>query len=149
MHIEPAINIEQHPLRPFLPEGAQVLMLGSFPPPREKWSMNFFYPNYINDMWRIFGLVFKNDRDYFVDAAAKTFRLDLLRPFLEETGIALYDTACAVRRLQGNASDKFLEIVTPTDLDALLSQLPPMPCHSDYGRKGHRNAPRALQRPTA
>ena len=105
MHIEPAIKIEQHPLRPFLPEGAQVLMLGSFPPPREKWSMNFFYPNYINDMWRIFGLVFKNDRDYFVDAAAKTFRLDLLRPFLEETGIALYDTACAVRRLQGNASD--------------------------------------------
>ena len=124
MHIEPAINIEQHPLRPFLPEGAQVLMLGSFPPPREKWSMDFFYPNYINDMWRIFGLVFKNDRDYFVDTAAKTFRLDLLRPFLEEKGIALYDTACAVRRLQGNASDKFLEIVTPTDLDALLSQLP-------------------------
>ena len=79
MHIEPAINIEQHPLRPFLPEGAQVLMLGSFPPPRKKWSMNFFYPNYINDMWRIFGLVFKNDRDYFVDAAAKTFRLDLLQ----------------------------------------------------------------------
>ena len=29
-----------------------------------------------------------------------------------------------MRRLQGNASDKFLEIVTPTDLDALLSQLP-------------------------
>ena len=75
-------------------------------------------------MWCIFGLVFKNDRDYFVDTAAKTFRLDLLRPFLEETGIALYDTACAVRRLQGNAADKFLEIVTPTDLDALLSQLP-------------------------
>ena len=120
MQHEPAIKIEQHPLRPFLPEGAQVLMLGSFPPPREKWSMNFFYPNYINDMWRIFGLVFKNDRDYFVDAAAKTFRLDLLRPFLEEKGIALYDTACAVRRLQGNASDKFLEVVTPTDLDALL-----------------------------
>ena len=50
MQQEPALNIEQHPLRPFLPEGAQVLMLGSFPPPRSKWSMDFFYPNYINDM---------------------------------------------------------------------------------------------------
>ena len=116
--------VETHPFEPFLPANARLLMLGTFPPAPKRWCMDWYYPNYTNDMWRIFGLVFKNDRDYFVDAAGKTFRLDLLRPFLEETGIALYDTACAVRRLQGNASDKFLEIVTPTDLDALLSQLP-------------------------
>lgn len=39
------IPIEYHPLEPFLPDGAQVLMLGSFPPKRERWSMEFFYPN--------------------------------------------------------------------------------------------------------
>ncbi|MBR5149863.1 MAG: uracil-DNA glycosylase family protein, partial [Bacteroidaceae bacterium] len=38
--------------------------------------------------------------------------------------IALYDTACEVRRLKDNASDKFLEVVTPTDLSALLRQMP-------------------------
>ena len=118
------IPVEQHPLEPFLPQHARLLMLGSFPPPRSKWVMEFFYPNLQNDMWRIFGLVFKQERDYFVDVEHKTYRLPLLRDFLMQRGIALYDTASAVRRLQGNASDKFLEIVTPTDLDALLSQLP-------------------------
>ena len=118
------IPVEQHPLEPFLPQHARLLMLGSFPPPRSKWVMDFFYPNLQNDMWRIFGLVFKQERDYFVDVEHKTYRLPLLRDFLMQRGIALYDTASAVRRLQGNASDKYLEIVTPTDLSALLSRLP-------------------------
>ena len=118
------IPVEQHPLEPFLPQQARLLMLGSFPPPRSKWVMDFFYPNLQNDMWRIFGLVFKQERDYFVDVEHKTYRLPLLRDFLMQRGIALYDTASAVRRLQGNASDKYLEIVTPTDLSALLSRLP-------------------------
>ena len=38
--------------------------------------------------------------------------------------MALYDTACEVRRLKDNASDKFLEVVTPTDLPALLARIP-------------------------
>ena len=33
---------EQHPLEPFLPAGARLLMLGSFPPQRKRWSMDFF-----------------------------------------------------------------------------------------------------------
>ena len=35
------IEIETHPLQPFLPENARLLMLGSFPPPRNKWKMDF------------------------------------------------------------------------------------------------------------
>ena len=42
------MNTEKHPLEPFLPENAKILMLGSFPPKRERWSMDFFYPNWIN-----------------------------------------------------------------------------------------------------
>ena len=38
--------------------------------------------------------------------------------------MALFDTATAVRRLQDNASDKFLEVVEPTDITALLQQIP-------------------------
>jgi hypothetical protein len=30
------MTIEQHPLEPFVPEGATTLFLGSFPPPRER-----------------------------------------------------------------------------------------------------------------
>ena len=58
---------EQHPLGFFLPENTKLLMLGSFPPPRARWSMNFYYPNIQNDMWRILGLIFYNDKEYFLE----------------------------------------------------------------------------------
>ena len=118
------MNIEQHPLQPFLPENARLLMLGSFPPPRKRWSMEFYYPNWNNDMWRITGLIFFGDKDYFADNRQKRFDRERLVSFLRQKGIALFDTATAVRRLQDNASDKYLEVVQPTDVPALLRRLP-------------------------
>ena len=50
--------VEWHPFEPFLPKNAKVLMLGSFPPQAKRWSMKFYYPSFINDMWRILGLIF-------------------------------------------------------------------------------------------
>lgn len=116
--------LEKHPLKPFLPTNARVLMLGSFPPQRKRWSMDFFYPNFQNDMWRIMGLLFFADKDVFVDKKEKRFRQTEIIQFAEETGIAMYDTAEEVRRLKDNASDNFLEIVRPTDIGSLLAQLP-------------------------
>lgn len=63
--------IEEHPLQPFLPETGRVLFLGSFPPPRERWSMEFFYPNWINDFWRIMGILFYGDEQWFVMTGEK------------------------------------------------------------------------------
>jgi len=78
-------------------------------------------------MWEIFGLVFFGDSLRLVDAEHKTFRMEDIKSLLEERGIAIYDTACAVRRLSGNASDKDLEVVEKTDIPALLAQIPQ--CH--------------------
>lgn len=116
--------MENHPLRPFLPPNAHILMLGSFPPPLKRWSMNFFYPNMQNDMWRIFGLIFFGEKEHFVDAENRRFNQPLIEDFLKDKGIALYDTASAVNRLQNNASDKFLEVVEQTNVGELLRQLP-------------------------
>ena len=115
---------EEHPLEPFLPSNATLLMLGSFPPPKKRWSMDFFYPNLQNDMWRIFGLLFFEDKEHFLLPGKRAFNKEYLIEFLTEKGIALYDTATSVRRLQDNASDKFLEVVEPTDIRLLLKQLP-------------------------
>ena len=119
-----ADGIERHPFEPFLPENARVLFLGSFPPQPKRWSMEFYYPNFINDFWRIIGLVFFGDKDRFVDVKAKKFRLPDIVSFCGEKGIAMFDTATAVRRLKDNASDKFLEVVEPTDIPALLQKVP-------------------------
>ena len=118
------MEIERHPLEPFLPANARLLMLGSFPPPRRRWAMDFFYPNFTNQMWQIFGLVFFNDADRLINKDTHTFKQADIQALLIERGIAIYDTACAVRRLSGNASDKDLEIVEKTDIPLLLSQLP-------------------------
>lgn len=117
-------DIERHPLRPFLPPQARLLMLGSFPPLRQRWCMDFFYPNRTNMMWEIFGIVFFDDAQRLVDTENRTFRKADIQQLLQERGIAIFDTASAVRRLQGNASDKFLEVVEKTDIPALLSHIP-------------------------
>lgn len=118
------MEIENHPLEPFLPENSKLLMLGSFPPQKKRWSMDFYYPNLNNDMWRIFGILFFEDKDYFLNATRKAFCRERIIDFLNEKGIALFDTATSIRRLQDNASDKFLEVVQPTNIAELLRQLP-------------------------
>lgn len=115
---------EVHPLEPFMPENARVLLLGSFPPPHERWSMEFFYPNFQNDMWRIMGLLFYGDKEHFVVPGQRRFDYDRVVDFCSREGIALYDAAYMVKRLRGNASDNFLKIIEPTDIRSLLSRMP-------------------------
>ena len=116
--------IETHPFEPFLPANARLLMLGTFPPSEKRWSMRFYYPNFQNDMWRIFGWLFFADKHHFEIPGEKRFRLEDLKSFLRERGIALYDTAYRIRRTKGTASDKDLQIVQPANLDGMLRQLP-------------------------
>ena len=133
-------EIERHPLRPFLPTNAELLMLGSFPPPKERWCMEFFYPNPQNDMWRIMGQIFFGDKTFFegqrdilkvprdqvqsTKAGRKVFNREEIASFCETKGIAIFDMAQTVIRLQGNAADEHLEIVEQTDIAALLQQIP-------------------------
>jgi G:T/U-mismatch repair DNA glycosylase len=120
--------IEKHPFEPFLPEGARILFLGSFPPQEHRWCMSFYYPNWINDFWRIMGLIHFGDKNHFCVPGQKRFDEAAIRTFCEDFGLAFYDTACEVRRLKDNASDAFLEVVTPTDIPALLARIPK--CHT-------------------
>ena len=118
------MEIETHPFEPWLPVNAKLLMLGTFPPAPKRWAMEWYYPNFTNDMWRIFGLIFFGDKLHFVDEANKTYRLNELKQFLKKKGVALFDTALRIRRTTGTASDKDLEIVQPADLDGMLRSLP-------------------------
>ncbi len=86
--------------------------------------MEFFYPNFMNDMWRIVGLVFLGDANRFVRPDRKAFDEAAVRTFCSRTGLALGDTATEVRRLKDNASDKFLEVVRPLDLAAVMASMP-------------------------
>jgi len=116
--------MESHPLGFFIPQDARLLMLGSFPPPHNRWSMEFFYPNFQNDMWRILGHVFFADRNHFVVQGEKRFNYQLVVDFVTQKGIALGDTAQKVVRLKNNASDAFLQIEQTIDLNDVLQRMP-------------------------
>ncbi len=118
------MTIETHPLEPFLPEDARILFLGSFPPPKAKWSMEFFYPNWINDFWRIIGLIYFGTKTAFETQGLRKFDKEKIVKFCVEKGFAFYDSAVKVCRLKDNASDNFLEILEPTDIPALLRKIP-------------------------
>ena len=118
------MNSELHPLEPFLPANARILMLGSFPPKRIRWSMDFFYPNLQNDMWRIVGYLAAGDKSHFLMPGGRKFDKERIEAFCRERGIALYDTAVEVIRLKDNASDNFLQVVREVDLAALLARIP-------------------------
>ena len=118
------MNSELHPLEQFLPANARILMLGSFPPKRIRWSMDFFYPNLQNDMWRIVGYLAAGDKSHFLMPGGRKFDKERIEAFCRERGIALYDTAVEVIRLKDNASDNFLQVVREVDLAALLARIP-------------------------
>ena len=101
-NIERSTNeMEWHPLIPFLPENARVLFLGSFPPQRKRWCIDFYYPNFINDHWRIEGQVFFGDRNHFVDVEKKRFKLEEIVAFCLSKGIAFFDTSIPLRPSDG------------------------------------------------
>lgn len=116
--------VETHPLEPFLPDDSKILVCGTFPPQRKRWSMDFYYPNFINDFWRIMGIIYFDDRNALVDVTRKTFRLERIKELLSRAGIAMSDTGKEIVRTRDNASDKYLEILRPIDLRNTLEQLP-------------------------
>lgn len=117
-------EIETHPWEPFIPENAKVLIMGTFPPQQKRWSMDFYYPNRTNDFWRIIGLLFEGRPDALYLPDNKNFDELAIKHLLTEKHIAMNDTGRRVRRLKGNASDKFLEIIEPVNLQDLLARMP-------------------------
>lgn len=95
-------------MKPFLPGSSRILLLGSFPLPVNRWSMDFYYPNFQNDMWRIMGLIF--------------FNKDRITTFCEEKGIALYDTVAVTGQ---KAGETLLEVIRENGFAGKLS-LPAM-----------------------
>lgn len=118
------METEIHPIAPFLPENARMLMSGSFPPPRSRWCMDFYYPNRQNDMWRIWAYIATGNKDAFMLPDGKTFDKEKIMAYCRRIGLALTDTGEEVIREKGNASDAHLKVVKARDFSKLLERIP-------------------------
>ena len=43
--------------------------------------MDFFYPNKINDFWRVMGVIFMNDKNAFWDSGQQRFDIQAIKAF--------------------------------------------------------------------
>lgn len=116
--------IEEHPFSPLLPANATVMMMGTFPPKAEKRCMDFYYPNFQNDMWRIYGEIFFSNPLHFQVKDEKRFDSVKISQFVQQKGIALCPTVTKAIREHDNASDKFLKVVQAVNLSTVLPQVP-------------------------
>ena len=117
-------EIELRPFPPFLPPNTTVLMMGSFPPAAEKRAMEFHYPNFQNDMWRVYGLVFFGDAMHFQRVGEKAFDAKKIKAFLAERGIGSCPGVRRAIRTHGNASDAYLKVVETVELPEILEKIP-------------------------
>lgn len=126
---------EIHPFPPFIFDDTRLLIMGTFPPPRARWSMEFYYPNRINDFWYMMGLIFYGNRQALLVEGKKEFDLPKIKALLREKCIGMNDTGYKVHRIKGNASDKFLDIIEPIPLLDLLKRYPSITSLCTTGQK--------------
>lgn len=75
---------ELHPWAPFIDKNTEILIMGTFPPPRARWSMDFYYPNRSNDFWRIMGLIFLGDQSSLLIPGTKDFDVEKIKKLMSE-----------------------------------------------------------------
>ena len=73
--------------------------------------MEFFYPNWLNDFWRIMGLLLLGEPTALEKKGTKQFDRERIIRLATEHGLAFFDTAQQVCRTRDNASDQYLEIL--------------------------------------
>jgi hypoxanthine-DNA glycosylase len=100
-----------HPLEPFVPEGARLLVLGTFPSPKSR-DRGLYYGNPQNRFWRVV-------------AALSGFELDRIEPapcyaLAGKIGLALWDVVASCE-IEG-AADATIANVVPNDVAGLLGR---------------------------
>ena len=118
------MEIEKHPFPPFIPDEPRALVMGTFPPQPKRWAMDFYYPNRNNDFWKVCGIIFYSNPLRLYNPDTKQYDLPEIQAMLRRYHIAMSDTGVEAVRLAGNASDKFLDIRKPIDIDHFLNTYP-------------------------
>lgn len=111
---------ETHPWKWFVPRGAKVLVVGTFPPTKRNWSYDFFYPNKRNLFWPMVARIAGKELQYFSGAEAVNERKKLLIQL--KTGIT--DMGLEITRNQSNSSDDNLEVSAFMDIISILVEHP-------------------------
>jgi len=143
-------QIERHPFSPFVPERADKLVLGSFPPYRivhqalKLGDINWYYGSRNNLFWRLLEQVYRVE--FGLRNPDKEIPLLRIRAFCTEHGFGLADMLSEVIRLERRSSDSDLRPMAYLDIVELLVKHPSLRsiyCTSQFVWQLLRNTVRA------
>lgn len=118
--------IHQHPYKPFIPENATKLIVGTLPPPRftigdlKPADVDFCYGSCDGQLWKILDELFQLNLKYETTEEAIYQR----KQFLIERGIGICDVVESAEREKIDASDLGMQNIVLRDLIGYLKQFP-------------------------
>jgi len=114
----------KHPYKPFIPENATKLIVGTLPPPRftsrdlKEGDVDFCYGSRDGLLWQVIDRVFDLDLSFETTEDAVRER----KKFLKSRGIGICDTVESCRRDKIDASDLGMQEVELRDLISILRE---------------------------
>lgn len=115
-----------HPYKPFIPEHATKLIVGTLPPPRftvgdlKPADVDFCYGSSDGQLWKILDEIFQLNLKYETTEEAVSQR----KNFLIERGIGICDIVESAEREKIDASDLGMQNIILRDLIGYLKQFP-------------------------
>jgi G:T/U-mismatch repair DNA glycosylase len=97
-----------------------VLILGNFPPHRKRWDYEFFYPNKMNNFWKVLSALAGEPLKEMKGLPAVRER----KKIMEKLNAGVFNIAKSVKRKGHSARDTDIEIVEYTDLLSVIRKHP-------------------------
>lgn len=110
------IEPEPHAFGTFVPPGAEILIIGTFPTHKRNWAFEFFYPNKLNLFWELLSNTYNYQFKFLKGENAVTER----KAFAANHKIALTDMLAKAIRVNHGSSDNQL---IPVELMNIMSIL--------------------------
>jgi G:T/U-mismatch repair DNA glycosylase len=111
-------EIETHPdWYHDIPE-MKVMILGNFPPHRKKWDYEFYYPNKINNFWKVLAALAGKPLKEMKGGPAVEER----KRIMEKLKVGVFNIAKSIKRKGVSARDTDIEIVEYNDLVSVLKK---------------------------
>lgn len=94
----------------------KILILGNFPPHRKRWDYEFYYPNKLNNFWRILASVSGKPLKEMKGEAAVLERKRLM----EKLRVGVYNIAKTIQRKGHSARDTDIKITEFNDVLSII-----------------------------
>jgi G:T/U-mismatch repair DNA glycosylase len=108
---------EPHPWPPFIPANASKLILGTFPTNESnRTAYEFFYPNPLNDFWKVLFEVAGKDLNKYVTSEP----VEIRKQILSDLKLGIADIGKRILRQKNSSEDENLFPIEFTDIFSLL-----------------------------